>query len=368
MPDLSPTTFKPILLKLVKTPHDIAPADIELALEHVVTPAAALPEQVGAFLTGLALARVELREDLVVAAASFIYSRAVPAVIHGADTDFVVDIVGTGGDGHNTFNVSTTAAVVAAGAGARVIKHGSRASTSSSGSADLLQALGCIFTPPRARAPRPIPAVPFAFILAPHYHPALAALAPARRALPFRTLFNVLGPLLNPARPRGMLLGVAEPALAPPFAAALRAAGVQRALVVCGAEGLDEISCAGDTHAWELGADGAVHARMLHPRDFGLPAHPLADVRGASPEENAAAFRALLTSGADVPAHLTPVLDFVLINAAALLVVEGRAADFKEGVRLAREAITSGSAWRALEAFREAGIKEAAEAAAEARA
>jgi len=122
MPDLSPTTFKPILLKLVKTPRDFGTADIELALEHVVTPGAALPEQVGAFLTGLAVARVELRQEIVVGAAAFMYSRSIPAVVVDAENDFVVDIVGTGGDGHNTFNVSTTAAIVAAGAGARVVK------------------------------------------------------------------------------------------------------------------------------------------------------------------------------------------------------------------------------------------------------
>ena len=123
MPDLSPTTFKPVLKKLIKSPQDFSTADIELALDHVVTPGAALPEQVGAFLTGLAVARVELRKEIVIAAAAFLFSRSVPATVSYADKDFfIVDIVGTGGDLHNTFNVSTTAAVVAAGAGARVIK------------------------------------------------------------------------------------------------------------------------------------------------------------------------------------------------------------------------------------------------------
>lgn len=122
MPDLSPTTFKPVLLKLIKTPQDFGTTDIELALDHVVTPSATLPEQVGAFLTGLAVARVELRKEIVIATAAFLYSRSIPATISNADKDFIVDIVGTGGDGHNTFNVSTTAAIIAAGAGARVIK------------------------------------------------------------------------------------------------------------------------------------------------------------------------------------------------------------------------------------------------------
>ncbi|KAH9960091.1 anthranilate phosphoribosyltransferase, TrpD [Russula dissimulans] len=359
MPDLSPTTFKPILLKLVKSPQDFGAADIELALEHVITPGATLPEQVGAFLTGLAVARVELRKEIVIAAAAFIYSRSVPAVVFDADKDFIVDIVGTGGDGHNTFNVSTTAAIVAAGAGARVIKHGGRASTSSSGSADLLQSLGCVFVPPQANAPVRIPNTRFAFIPAWLHHPTLAILAPARRALPFRTLFNVIGPLLNPTRPRGIILGVAEPALAPPFIAALKAAEIKRAYVVCGAENLDEISCAGDTHLWEVLEDGTVREGTLCPADFGLPAHPLSDVKGGTPAENAAAFKTLLASGDNIPTHLTPILDFVLMNAAALLVVAGRANGLKDGVRLALEAITTGKAWHALEAFRDVGLLKA---------
>jgi anthranilate phosphoribosyltransferase len=158
-----------------------------------------------------------------------------------------------------------------------------------------------------------------------------------------------------------MVLGVAEPALGPPFVAALRAAGVKRGLVVCGAENLDEISCAGDTHAWELLENGGARERTLCPADFGLPAHPLDDVKGGTPAENAVAFKALLTSGDKIPQHLTPILDFVLMNAAALLVVAGRAENFKDGVRLARAAITSGEAWQALEMFREFTIKESAE-------
>ena len=185
--------------------------------------------------------------------------------------------------------------------------------------------------------------------------------------MPFRTLFNALGPLLNPARPRGMVVGVAEPALGPPYVAALRAAGVQRGFVVCGAEGLDEISCAGDTHAWELCEDGRVRERTLHPTvDFGLPTHDLADVKGASPAENAATLKTLLKSGDDIPERLTPILDFVLLNAAALLVVAGRAENFVDGVTLAKQAITSGKAWNALELYREYSLKEAAEGAGEA--
>ena len=200
----------------------------------------------------------------------------------------------------------------------------------------------------------PIARVPFTFILAPHYHPELAMIAPYRKALPFRTMFNVLGPLINPANPRGMLVGVAEPEIGYTYAQSLREGGVERALVVCGAERLDEISCAGDTHFWEL-KDGKITQGTIHPEQFGLPVHSLADVAGGEPAENAEIFKSLLTSGAAIPERLTPILDFVLLNSAALLVVSGIAKDFIEGVRLSRESITSGKAWEAIERFKEAG-------------
>lgn len=174
-------------------------------------------------------------------------------------------------------------------------------------------------------------------------------------------MFNVLGPLINPAFPKGMVLGVAERALGPTFAHSLSEGGVQRALVVCGAEGLDEISCAGETHAWEL-VDGRVTEKTLHPSQFGLPTHPLSEVSGGTPEENAKTFQLLLKSGENIPQQLAPVLHFVLLNASALLVVAGVAHDYKEGVEMALKSITSGAAWGALEQFRRAGRAAAGEA------
>ncbi|PPQ66951.1 hypothetical protein CVT26_009982 [Gymnopilus dilepis] len=354
MSEYSSSTFRPLLDKLVQTPEYFRPQDLKDALNHLFTPDILHPSQIGAFLTALHIHRVERRPEYLAAAASVLRERALKAAVEDTENDFVVDIVGTGGDGYNLFNVSTTAAVVAAGAGARVIKHGSRASTSSSGSADLLESLDCLFTAPTPGTPMPIPRVPFTFILAPHYHPALASIAPFRKALPFRTMFNVLGPLINPARPKGMVLGVAEPEIGPTFAHSLEEGGVERALVVCGFERLDEISCAGPTHVWEL-KDGKITSKTISPADFGLPAHPLSTVAGGSPAENAETFKTLLTSGDQIPDRLIPVLDFVLMNASALLVVAGIARDFKEGTQLARESVTSGKAWKALEIFRDAG-------------
>jgi len=283
----------------------------------------------------------------------------------------VVDIVGTGGDGHNTFNVSTTAAIVAAGAGARVIKHGSRASTSSSGSADLLERLDCLFIPPTPGTTIPFPRIPFQYILAPHYHPSLAFLAPYRKLLPFRTMFNVLGPLINPARPKGMVLGICEPELGATFARSLLDGGVEKALIVCGVERLDEISCAGPTHVWEMnrGADGKenITEYLVDPKtDFGVDTHPLEDVAGHSPEENAAVFVRLLNPAQRLPPDAdretskkdNAITDFVVINASALLVVAGIANDFKHGVELARDSITSGKAWQALQTFRQSLHKQ----------
>jgi len=171
-------------------------------------------------------------------------------------------------------------------------------------------------------------------------------------------MFNVLGPLINPARPKGMVLGVTEPEIGPTFAHSLGEGGVERALVVCGFEGLDEISCAGPTHAWEL-KDGKVTSIVLQPADFGLPVHPLTSVAGEGPNENAETFKTLLTSGENISEELLPVLDFVLLNASALLVVAGIAKDFVEGTKIARESVTSGKAWEALVTFRDTAKKMA---------
>lgn len=191
--------------------------------------------------------------------------------------------------------------------------------------------------------------------MAPHYHPSLAFIAPYRKALPFRTMFNVLGPLINPARPRGMVLGVAEREVGYTFAQSARDGGVERALVVCGYEGLDEISCAGPTWAWEL-KDGNITEKTLHPSQFGLEVHPLTSVAGGDPAANAATFKTLLTSGEQIPENLIPVLHFVLMNTSALLVVAGLADDYVQGTKMAMTSITSGKAWKALEHFRDAGL------------
>lgn len=197
-----------------------------------------------------------------------------------------------------------------------------------------------------------------------NYHPAIGALSPIRKSLPFRTIFNVLGPLLNPSRPKGMVLGVYTKSLGPVFARALRDAGVERAMVVCGQEGLDEISIAGGSWIWTLNEDRSIKESVIHPAHFGLVAQPLDRVAGSTPQINAATLEALLTGGS-APADLPPqvsleaIRDFVVINAAALLVVAKVAVDFQDGVKRAQESIANGSAWAALQGFRQLGKERA---------
>ncbi|KAI4522176.1 anthranilate phosphoribosyltransferase [Schizophyllum commune Loenen D] len=357
MTTYTPDTFKPLLKKLVQKPEYFSPEDLRATLEHVFTPGAVLDAQLGAFMTALHIQRVERRPEMLMTAAALLRERALKANVLDREGDYIVDIVGTGGDGYSLFNVSTTAAIVAAGAGARVIKHGSRASTSASGSADLLQSLDCLFPAPSPDIANPIPKIPFTFILAPHYHPTLAAIAPYRKALPFRTMFNVLGPLLNPAKPSGMVLGVAEKEIGETFAHSIKDAGATRAMVVCGYEGLDEISCAGPTHVWSFDEENEeVVESTISPADFGVKAHPLADVGGSSAQENAKTFvRLLQRNGEPVEEELIPVLDFVIINAGALLKISGLAKTYKEGADMARESVLGGKAWSALVEFREQG-------------
>lgn len=237
----------------------------------------------------------------------------------------------------------------------------------------MLQALSCPLVPlspiyrpvptleslrPVGSLTRPLPKIPFQFLLATDYHPALALVGPMRKRLPFRTIFNSLGPLVNPGRPKGMIVGVAEPWLGPVFARAIREGGVKRGLVVCGRERLDELSCAGETDVWRLDEDGTILKLTLHPDMFGLTTHPLSKVSGGDAEENARIFVQILDPSVrtePLSEALVPVLDFILLNAGAMLVVAGIAKDWKEGAKQARESIMSGKAWDALVQFREAG-------------
>lgn len=299
------------------------------ALEEIMT-GAATPAQIGAFLAALRV-RGETPE-VIASCLGVMLAHAEPVNAPG-----VIDICGTGGDGIDTINVSTAAGFVVAAAGVRVAKHGNRAASSKCGSADVLEALGARIDLGGEQIARVIESCGFCFLFAQRVHPAMRHVGGPRREMGVRTVFNILGPLSNPADPRRQLVGVGTRALGPLVAQALALRGLERALVVHSDDGLDEISPAASTHAWVVG-DGAVAERDFGPADFGLPAHPLASVAGGDAQQNAGDILAVL-DGAE-----GPKTDFVVMNAAAALWVAGRAEDFPSGVGMAREAIGSGRA------------------------
>ncbi|MEA1015629.1 anthranilate phosphoribosyltransferase [Sphingosinicella sp. LY1275] len=257
------------------------------------------------------------------------------------------DTCGTGGDGSGSINVSTAAAFVAAACGLPVAKHGNRSITSRCGSADVLEQLGARLDIPAGTARRALDETGICFLLAPLYHPGLKHAGPVRRALKVRTIMNILGPCVNPAEPQVQLLGVADPRMIAPVAETLAALGVGRALVVHGA-GLDEIALHGESEAILL-ADGAMRSLRLSPEQAGLQRRPLATIKGAGPEENAARLSALL-KGEGAAAET----EVVALNAGALLMTAGLAADLGGGVALALDAIRSGTPSRHLKMFVEA--------------
>lgn len=250
----------------------------------------------------------------------------------------LVDVVGTGGDGQNTYNISTAAALVAAAAGAAVAKHGNRAASSASGAADVLEALGFRLEQPPQRIERSIDELGFGFLFAQAHHPAMRHAAPVRRELATRTVFNVLGPLTNPAGARALVLGTYSPELARTLAHALVQLETTRAYVVHGAGGIDELSPCGPNLVCEV-EDGKVREYELDPRELGIERCDQTELRGGEPAANAAALREVLAGGGG-SGHRSAVI----LNAAGGIAAAGHAKDLREGIRLAREAIDSGAA------------------------
>jgi anthranilate phosphoribosyltransferase len=249
----------------------------------------------------------------------------------------LVDIVGTGGDGANTFNISTAAALVAAGAGAAIAKHGNRAASSASGSADVLEALDFRLDLPPERIERSIDELGFGFLFAQAHHPAMKHAGPVRRELATRTVFNVLGPLTNPAGARALMLGVYSPQLTRTLADALVQLGASRAYVVHGAGGIDELSPCGPNLVCEVD-NGTVREYELDPLELGVERCDPAELRGGDPATNAQALRGVL--GGAAGGHRSAVL----LNAAGGIAAAGHAQDLREGLELAREAVDSGAA------------------------
>ena len=291
----------------------------------------ATPAQLGAFLTALALKGETTQE--IAGMARVMREMALRVDVDGE----LVDTVGTGGDGKNTFNISTATAFIAAGAGLKVAKHGNRAASGSCGSADVLEALGVqIELSPEAVA-RCINEVGVGFMFAPAFHPAMRHAGPVRREIGIRTVFNILGPLTNPAGAQTQLLGVAFPELGGFMAEVLGLLGSHHAMIVHGAGGLDEISLSGDTSVWEV-RGGQVEEWTLRVEDTGLPKTPIEAIRGGSKEENAATMRRLFQG------EQGPVRNMVLLNSAGVLMVGDKTETIRHGVEMSAGIIDSGAA------------------------
>ena len=299
---------------------------------------------IGALLLGLR-ARGETADEVAGAAQAM---RAAMVPVRTAPGPAVVDTCGTGGGSVSTFNISTAAALVAAGAGARVPKHGNRSYTSRCGSADVLEALGVNIMLDAEQAVAVLDQVGMVFLFAPMFHPAMRHVGPTRRELGVATIMNLLGPLANPAGVDRQVIGVADRARAPLMAEALVRLGARRALVVHGEVGMDEVSPAGVNAMWEV-ADGRVTTWTLNPRDFDLEWDRLEDLAGGEPAENAARTERLLNGEKDEAGRRA-----VLLNAAAALYVTGLAADYAAAVVLATKTLDDGAAAHVLEKLRAA--------------
>jgi anthranilate phosphoribosyltransferase len=311
-------------------------AEAESAMASVMA-GEATPAQLAALLAALAV-RGETVDEIAGFAAA-LRATAVPVGI----ADGAIDTCGTGGDRSHSFNISTVAAIVAAAAGARVAKHGNRAASSECGSADVLEALGVKIDLGPESVAACVDELGVGFMFAPRFHPAMRHAAPVRREIGIRTIFNVLGPLANPAGVTRQLLGVPSAALGERMILVLRELGAERALVVHSADGLDEISPSGPTRTWEL-YDGAIREGELVPEGAGLERAPRDSVRGGDSATNAAIARAVL-SGRAVDGARTAVL----LNAGAACYIAGLAPDVRGGVALAATAIASGKAIDTLE-------------------
>jgi anthranilate phosphoribosyltransferase len=332
----------PSLLQRVENGEILSRAQAEEAMEEILSGRAETPEIVS-LLRALNARSIEPQElagfaSVMRRQAATVFSdeRLRPA--------HLIDTCGTGGDGCETFNISTAAAIVASAAGPSVAKHGNRAASSRCGSADVLEALGVRIDIPLQRCGEAIREIGLGFLFAPAAHSATRHAALARKQIGERTVFNLLGPLTNPAGAHSQLVGVYSRDVLDLMAATLAELGVQRALVVHGADGLDEISLSGETYVAEL-HEGAVKRYTLTPEDFGMPRAPIETLRGGTAQENAALIREVLE------ARPGPRRDIVVVNAAAALVACAIATNFPDGAQMAANAISSGLAQKKLAAL-----------------
>ena len=324
--------------------QSLSRADMETVMRTVMQ-GEATEAQIGGLLVALSMKGETI--DEIVGAASVMRSFATPVDI---DTDGLIDLAGTGGDGANLFNVSTAATFVVAGAGGRIAKHGNRSVSSSSGSSDVLSALGVDLSVSPAAIADSIASIGVGFMFAPMHHSAMKHAIGPRQQLAMRTIFNVLGPLTNPASARRQVLGVFSPALCDVMASALRDLGSERVMVIHGLDGLDEISVSAKTKVCEL-ANGELTHYEIDPAAFGHAHDSVADLCVEDADESAALIRAAL--GGDTSDRSAKARSIIAMNAGAGLYVGGQADSLEAGIELAMSAMHSGKALQTLEAFAE---------------
>ncbi len=317
--------------------------DEAYAVMHEIMSGETTPTQNAAFLAALSTKSTKAETiDEISGCAAAMRELATPVAHPGMN---VLEIVGTGGDKSNTFNISTTAAFIIAAAGVKVAKHGNRAASSLSGTADCQEALGANINQNPEKALQMLQEVGMCFFFAQMYHPAMKYVGAIRKELGFRTVFNILGPLTNPASPEYFLLGVYDEYLVEPLVKVLDKLGVKRALVVYGQDRMDEISVSAPTTICEL-RDGYYRTSVIAPEDFGITRCQKADIVGGTPEENAQITRDILGG-----VEKGPKRDIVLMNAGAALFIAGKAATIAEGIKLAQETIDSGAALETMKAY-----------------
>lgn len=298
------------------------------------------PVMTAALITGMRVKKETIGE--ITAAAQVM--REFSTKVHVADTTHLVDIVGTGGDGAHTFNISTCSMFVAAAAGARTAKHGGRSVSSKSGSADVLESLGANINLKPEQIARGIAEVGIGFMFAPNHHPAMKNVAPVRRELGIKTIFNILGPLTNPAGAPNILMGVFHPDLVGIQVRALQRLGAEHALVVYGRDGMDEVSLGAATLVGEL-KNGEITEYEIHPEDFDLPMASNRALKVETPEQSMAMLRGVLDNDHGAPR------DIVILNAGVALYAANVAASISDGIQRARDALASGAAKARLHAF-----------------
>ena len=338
--------IKEAIIKLSKK-QDLAYAEAEAVMDEIMS-GQATPVQMSAYLTALALKGETI--DEITASAAGMRAHCIK-LLHNLD---VLEIVGTGGDGSNSFNISTTSSLVIAAGGVPVAKHGNRAASSKSGAADVLEALGVKITLTPERSAEILKKINICFLFAQNYHIAMKYVAPIRKELGIRTVFNILGPLSNPAGANMELMGVYDQSLVEPLAQVMANLGVNRGMVVYGQDSLDEISMCAPTSVCEI-RDGKFTSYEITPEQFGYERCEKGALTGGTPAENAEITKAILKGEEKGPKRQA-----VCLNAGAALYIAGKAASIEEGVKLAESLIDSGAALKKLEEFVEETNKQKA--------